>query len=1174
MKDTPLIDRVNNEITLLWYSLRMLIGRNLLAVGFISVVILGVVFTDPVSVRQTKLAILLKQLELFAPLLGIVIFSDLICSDIQAKRATLLQCSRAGIVPVVIRKLAHGLLITVATYLLILLILRLFFTSFNLLSAFAITVPGALFFGMIGLLGATFASQALAGYAVGTGALILSMVIKQAMPLVPAAYQMRSQLANASLFEGHNWVFAKVMFVVLSGVLAMGVVAMAKTRTHRLRIAGAAVLLIGTCYGVIHSRWMRKVSPDIYSGGQDKQVAVIQDGNELTVRTAATTIYGRGKRKSREETRLIDTQYRSKHGKWTQYQQVEYDPSLEYDLVHLDIDANMAPATGQIDAQVQAHIKVLIPELDKVFLHLAWELQVKQVQVNGSPANFSRYGDAIEIPLPEAVTKEQTVTVDVTYAGNLGLPGGRHQSERDTKNILFVNSRWYPFVKSWYHPGQLELCSYDAQITVPQGWRVCAGDPVRSEGSTQVWRLGTDTSCDRIALAITRFGHYETKHRDISVTVSGHSLSEAYMQEIAERACDALQSYEANFGPYPHRHLAIVEYDYIGAGGVAVPSVVLLNPKRCRPELKWDMLNMYIPHEVAHQWFSSALPTWLAEGSAVYSNYLYLAQHADTQDQLRFLKDLNSSFQKAKETTAALVNARGITAYIKGGYFMTMLTSVDQQATVAAVRTFIQSQFKRQLVDLDRTGDAFVEAMQTVDSTNLGSFVSDWARSTNKFDPAVTAFQQSPEGDKFKVRASLCHEEPIRFPVPVRIAFEDGTQLDTHWYTRDKQQTLDWTFDKKARSITLDPNHVLLDWNRFNNSRNASVWAADMGNAAEPAVMDKDQDTGWTTYTSAEGLLNNEVRFLNLTDKGQLLAGFQLRSRKLGTYVQNFDGQWAQPDRLSSASGPIIAATTQADGTVWAAETGHIRRIKDEQTTIFSTTQYRHYRSYAIGKAQLEPNPKANCTIPGCVIYDMATDAQDRVWLATDNGICLIDQDARVLKHMTTDDGLPSNEVLCMTWQDERTLWVGTDRGCASYDGEGLSILDACPRGIITALSADSQGTVYIGTYRYGVYVYNGQDMRRIHQYNSRLPHNMITALACDAQDRLWVGTGQGLWCKGVSEDQVYTQENSGLLSNRIADLVTDGRSLWIATDAGIARYDFPAEKHVAFADNNLQKVR
>jgi len=96
---------LQNEATLLWYSLRMLVGRNLLAVGIISAVALGIVFSYSVSLGDTKLSVLLGQLEMFAPLLGIVIFSDLIAGDVEAKRSTLLMSSRYGIVPVVIRKL-------------------------------------------------------------------------------------------------------------------------------------------------------------------------------------------------------------------------------------------------------------------------------------------------------------------------------------------------------------------------------------------------------------------------------------------------------------------------------------------------------------------------------------------------------------------------------------------------------------------------------------------------------------------------------------------------------------------------------------------------------------------------------------------------------------------------------------------------------------------------------------------------------------------------------------------------------------------------------------------------------------------------------------------------------------------------------------------------------------
>ena len=134
----------------------------------------------------------------------------------------------------VTRKLIHGLIITTATYAINLLVLRLFYTSFDVASVFAITAPGALYFGTIGLLGATFASHALAGYAVGTAALIVSIASGYAMPLTPVAFQLREKLANATLFREHNWLFAKGAFVLLALVLAVLVVSMASRRSARV----------------------------------------------------------------------------------------------------------------------------------------------------------------------------------------------------------------------------------------------------------------------------------------------------------------------------------------------------------------------------------------------------------------------------------------------------------------------------------------------------------------------------------------------------------------------------------------------------------------------------------------------------------------------------------------------------------------------------------------------------------------------------------------------------------------------------------------------------------------------------------------------------------------------------------------------------------------------------
>ena len=326
MKKDRRLNILQNEATLLWYSLRMLIGRNLLAVFIISVVALGAVFSYSVTLGDTRWTVLLKQLEMFAPLLGIVIFSDLIAGDVEAKRATLLMSSRYGIVPVVIRKLIHGLIITSATYLINLLILRFFYTSFNIFPAFAIIVPGALYFGMIGLLVATFTSRALAGYAAGTSALILSMTIKETMPLVPVSFALKSKLATATLFAENNWLFAKIAFVILAFVLAALVVVMAKKRSHRFHVVIAAGLLLAGCYSVTHIIWSREVRPDLYFSNPGKQLDVIQNEDELIVRSATVRAWGRAKKKSNEEASLTDTIYKSENGRWIERRKVEYDP--------------------------------------------------------------------------------------------------------------------------------------------------------------------------------------------------------------------------------------------------------------------------------------------------------------------------------------------------------------------------------------------------------------------------------------------------------------------------------------------------------------------------------------------------------------------------------------------------------------------------------------------------------------------------------------------------------------------------------------------------------------------------------------------------------------------------------------------------------------------------------
>jgi ligand-binding sensor domain-containing protein len=177
--------------------------------------------------------------------------------------------------------------------------------------------------------------------------------------------------------------------------------------------------------------------------------------------------------------------------------------------------------------------------------------------------------------------------------------------------------------------------------------------------------------------------------------------------------------------------------------------------------------------------------------------------------------------------------------------------------------------------------------------------------------------------------------------------------------------------------------------------------------------------------------------------------------------------------------------------------------------------------------------------------------------LATDNGIAVIDGEGQLIDHLTSDQGLLGREALCMAWQGQDTLWVGTDAGCASLQDGVWHRHPACPRGPVLAIATAPNGTVYLGTYRHGVVVYDGHQAHRYHHANSRLPHDMVTAILVDHPGRVWAGTAKGVFCMDMYGDtqKLFTTDNSGLRSNRVTDLATDGQQVFIATDGGIAAW-------------------
>ena len=134
-----------------------------------------------------------------------------------------------------------------------------------------------------------------------------------------------------------------------------------------------------------------------------------------------------------------------------------------------------------------------------------------------------------------------------------------------------------------------------------------------------------------------------------------------------------------------------------------------------------------------------------------------------------------------------------------------------------------------------------------------------------------------------------------------------------------------------------------------------------------------------------------------------------------------------------------------------------------------------------------------------------------RVWVGTARGLAVIEDGGRVVRLLTTADGLPHDEVHAVVALRAGGVVVGTGRGAAVIRGGRLEPLGAkrgLPKRAVWALAEaeDEGGTLWIGT-TVGLYrLRAGRRAERFCAATGHLPDDWVTAIALGGHG-LWVGT-------------------------------------------------------------------
>ena len=213
-------------------------------------------------------------------------------------------------------------------------------------------------------------------------------------------------------------------------------------------------------------------------------------------------------------------------------------------------------------------------------------------------------------------------------------------------------------------------------------------------------------------------------------------------------------------------------------------------------------------------------------------------------------------------------------------------------------------------------------------------------------------------------------------------------------------------------------------------------------------------------------------------------------------------------------------------------------------------------------------------SIPSNLIRDILRDKNGDIWLATDQGLALFNEDSETFDTYTKDTDkytLVDNNVINLYQDNQGVIWVGTFSGISKFfpsndfkvyrndptDDNSLSSSSVC------GIYEDDEGNVWVGTFNAGInkigenYVH--RFLNNVNDTNS-LSSNRIKDIT-GIGNEIWIATDNGLnkYDKSTDEFTVYkkTEDENSLVNSEIRVLHIDREGiLWVGTRGGISTFD------------------
>ncbi len=468
----------------------------------------------------------------------------------------------------------------------------------------------------------------------------------------------------------------------------------------------------------------------------------------------------------------------------------------------------------------------------------------------------------IYVPLPRPLPVGETLELDVSFVSQLPEAVERTGYVGD----FHLVAQWYPklakhepdghFEHFSFHPAAefyADFGDYRVTLDVPENYQVgttgtLTKAPALAHGRTR-WIAFAAGVHDFAWVAARELEVEERQLGPVSVRVLTPPNTTVVKKKTWSTLDSALRNLGEHYGPYPYSTLTVVHPPKraMRTGGMEYPSLITTGGSEITSRLNVRSIELIVVHELAHQWFQSALASnearfpFLDEGLTSYAEWRYLDEvfgEASVAD-LPFFPV--SRLPPLRMVQGRRSTRQAISTAARDFHSFSSLARIVYSRTPLCLET-LRRVYSAEKVDQALKAYAhkyrFLHPKPEDLYSTLEEYLGSEAREITQtmfekngwVDFQVTGIQTERKSSGYRTTVSVSRRGSLQFPVTVRLGLQNGKTLDRSIeFNRGldfdrgldaakKKWTLTFDHSSPVSFAEVDPNrNIIIDENLINN---------------------------------------------------------------------------------------------------------------------------------------------------------------------------------------------------------------------------------------------------------------------------------------------------------------------------------------------------------------------